>query len=161
MADMQNVRTHEFALLSADKESVTVIRIRKHMPVSPASTEALTAVTTVVPCTKVGENCYGNENEWQQVMEDHTAEDLTRQEMVHEARDKELAKATVEGRVYVVTLLAEQTRSAEQARAFGKTLLMWCAQRSTESKILPENTVPPETRTTEQKQEIVEHWLQH
>jgi hypothetical protein len=38
---------------------------------------------------------------------------------------------------------------------------MWCAQRSTESKILPENTVPPEARTTEQKQEIVEHWLQH
>jgi hypothetical protein len=93
----------------------------------------------------VGENCYGDENGWQQVIEDHTAEDSTRQEMVHEARDKELAKATVEGRVYVVTLFAKQTRSAEQASAFGKTLLMWCAQRSTESKILPENTVPPGT----------------
>jgi hypothetical protein len=140
-----------------------MIWIRKNMPVSPASTKALTAVTTVVPCMKVGENCYEYENEWQQVMEDHTAEDSTRQEMAHEARDRELAKATVEveGRVYAVTLLAEQTRSAEQARAFGKTLLMWCAQRSTESRIMPENTVPPEARTTEQKQEVVEHWLQH
>ena len=87
MADMQNVRTHEFALLSADKESVTMTRIRKNMPVLPASTEALTAVTTVVPCMKVGENCYEDENGWQQVMEHHTAEDSTRQEMVHEARD--------------------------------------------------------------------------
>ena len=138
-----------------------MIRIRKNMPVSPASTEALTAVTTVVPCMKVGENCYEDENGWQQVMEDHGVEDSNRQEMVHEARDKELEKAAVEGSVYVVTLLAEQTRSAEQARAFGKTLLMWCAQRSTESKILPENTVPPEARTTEQQQEIVGCWLQH
>jgi hypothetical protein len=88
-------------------------------------------------------------------MEDHAVEDSTRQDMVciHEARDKELAaKATNEGRVYVVTLLAKQTRSAEQARAFGKTLLMWCAQQSTETKILPENTVPPEARTKEQQQ---------
>jgi hypothetical protein len=61
----------------------------------------------------------------------------------------------------VVTLHSGQTRSAEQARAFGKALLMWCAQRSTESKILPDNMVPPEARTTEQKQEIVECWLQH
>jgi hypothetical protein len=84
MADMQNVRTHEFALciLPADKESVTTIRIRKNMPVSPASTEALTVVTAVVPCMKVGENCYEDESEWQQVMEDHTAEDSTRQGMV-------------------------------------------------------------------------------
>jgi hypothetical protein len=42
MADMQNVKTHQYALLSADKESVTMIPIRKNMPVSPASTEALT-----------------------------------------------------------------------------------------------------------------------
>jgi hypothetical protein len=63
-----------------------MIRIRKNMPVSPASTEALTAVTTAVPCTKVGESCYGDENEWQQAMEDHTAEDSPRQEMVHMRR---------------------------------------------------------------------------
>ena len=69
-----------------------------------------------------------------------------------ECCSKDLAQATVEGRVYVVTLLAKQTRSAEQARAFGKTLLMWCAQQSTETKILPENTVPPEARTKEQQQ---------
>jgi hypothetical protein len=56
MAVMQNVRTHEFALLSADKESVAMIRIRKNMPVSPASTEALAAVTTVGPCMKAGES---------------------------------------------------------------------------------------------------------
>jgi hypothetical protein len=40
-------------------------------------------------------------------------------------------------------------------------MLMWCAQRSTETKILPESTAPPEARTKEQQQEIVEHWLQH
>ena len=74
-------------------------------------------------------------------MEDHGVEDSNRQEVVHEARDKELSKATADGRVYVVTLHAQQTRSAEQARAFGKALLMWCAQRSTETKILPEKTV--------------------
>jgi hypothetical protein len=51
-------------------------------------------------------------------MEDHTTKDQDRQEMAHEARDKELAKATVEGRVFVVTLHSRQTRSAEQARAF-------------------------------------------
>jgi hypothetical protein len=81
MADMQNVKTHQYAILSADKESVTMIPIRKNMPVSPASTEALTAVVTVVPCIKVGENCYMRMRT--SVMEDHTAEDLTRQEMVH------------------------------------------------------------------------------
>jgi hypothetical protein len=63
---------------------------------SPASTAALTAVTTVVPCMKVGENCFEDENEWQHIMEDHTVKDQDRQEMVHEARDKELAKATVD-----------------------------------------------------------------
>jgi hypothetical protein len=98
---------------------------------------------------------------WQQVMEEHGVEDSHRQGMVHEARDMELAKATTEGRVYVVALHGQQTRSAEQARAFGKTLLMWCAQQSTETTILPENTVPPEAREKDQQQEIVEHWLQH
>jgi hypothetical protein len=43
---------------------------------------------------------------------------------VHEARDKELAKATVEGRAFVVSLHSSMTKSAEQARAFGKTLLL-------------------------------------
>jgi hypothetical protein len=163
MEEMQNVKSYQYAQLSADRESVTMIPIRKNMPMSPASTEALTAVATMVPCMKVGENCFEDENEWQQIMEDHTIRDQDRQEMVHEARDKELATATVEGRVFVVTLHSRQTRSAEHARAFGKTLLLllWCAQRSTESKILPDNMVAPEARTTEQQQEIVGCWLQH
>jgi hypothetical protein len=138
-----------------------MIPIRKTMPMSPASTEALTAVATVVPCMQVGENCFEDENEWQHIMEDHTLRDQDRQEMVHEARDKELAKATVEGRVFVVSLHSSMTKSAEQARAFGKALLLWCAQRSTESRILPDGMVAPEERTTEQLQEIVECWLQH
>jgi hypothetical protein len=87
---------------------------------------------------QVGENCFEDENEWQQIMEDHTPRDQDRQEVIHEACDKELAKATVEGRVFVVSLHSSiMTKSAEQARAFGKTLLLWCAQRSTESRILP------------------------
>jgi hypothetical protein len=111
---------------------------------------------------QVGENCFEDENEWQQIMEDHTPRDQDRQEVIHEACDKELAKATVEGRVFVVSLHSSiMTKSAEQARAFGKTLLLWCAQRSTESRILPDGMVAPEERTTEHLQDIVECWLQH
>jgi hypothetical protein len=121
---------------------------------SPASTEALTAVATVVPCMQVGENCFEDENEWQQIMEDHALRDQDRQEMVHEARDRELAKATVGGRAFVVSLHSSMTKSAEQARAFGKTPLLWCAQRSTESRILPDGMVAPEERTTEHLHDI-------
>jgi hypothetical protein len=53
---------------------------------------------------KEGESCFGDEDEWKNTTEDHSPEDQDRQEMVHEARDKELAQATVEGRVYVVAL---------------------------------------------------------
>ena len=57
-------------------------------------------------------------------MEDHGIEDQDRQEMVHEARDKELAQATVEGRAYVVSLDSTRIKSVEQARTSGKTILM-------------------------------------
>jgi hypothetical protein len=109
---------------------------------------------------QVGENCFEDENEWQQIMEDHTLRDQDIQEVVciHEARDKELAKATVEGRVSVVSLHSSMTKSAEQARAFGKTLLLWCAQRSTESRILPDGMVAPEERTTEHLQDYRTLW---
>jgi hypothetical protein len=111
---------------------------------------------------QVGENCFEDESEWQQIMEDHTPRDQDRQEMAHEARDRELAKATVEGGVFMVLCLhSSMTKSAEQARAFGKALLLWCAQRSTESRILPDSMVAPEERTTEQLQEIAGCWLQH
>jgi hypothetical protein len=51
----------------------------------------------------LGENCFEDESEWQQIMEDHAPlRDQDRQEMAHEARDKELAKATVEGSAFVV-----------------------------------------------------------
>jgi hypothetical protein len=66
---------------------------------------------------KVGENCYGDENEWQQVMEDHTAEDPTRQEMVHEARDKELAKAAVEEEEYTC---GDSPRGTDEISGAGK-----------------------------------------
>jgi hypothetical protein len=89
-------------------------------------------------------------------MDDHSAEDQDRQEMVHEARDKELAQATVEGRAYVVALDASRTKSAEQARASGKSLLMWCAQRTTVENILPDGIAPPEARTAEHMQLILE-----
>jgi hypothetical protein len=75
MADMQNVKSYQYAQLSADKESVVMIPIRKNMTMSPASTEALRAVATMVPCMEVGENCFEDENEWQHIMEDHTLRD--------------------------------------------------------------------------------------
>jgi hypothetical protein len=130
MGEMQDVKSYQYAQLSVDRESVTMIPIRKNMPMSPASTEALTAVAAVAPCMQVGGNCFEDENEWQHIMEDHTPRDQDRQEMVHEARDQELAKDTVEGRAFVVSLHSSMTKSAEQARAFGKALLLWCAQHS-------------------------------
>jgi hypothetical protein len=130
--------------------------IRKNMPMSLATTKALAAVITVVPCMKEGGNCFENEDDWKDIMEEHTVADKDRQELVHEARDKELAQATVEGRVYVVSANASKVKSAEQARAFGKTLLLWCAQRSTVENILPDGMVAPEQRTSEQLQDILE-----
>jgi hypothetical protein len=138
-----------------------MIPIRKNMPMSSATTKALAAAAMVVPCMKEGENCFEDENEWKNTMEDHTAADQDRQELVHEARDKELAQATVEGRVYVVALGANMIKSAEQARTFGKTLLLWCAQRSTLKNILPEGMVAPGCRTPEQLQDILESWVEH
>ena len=74
--------------------------------------------------------------------------------MVHEARNKDLAQATaVEGRVYVVLLDADRVKSAEQARAAGKAILMWCAGRETETQILPDGMVKPELRTPKHLQE--------
>jgi hypothetical protein len=105
---------------------------------------------------KGGENCFEDENEWKTIMEDHTYEDQERQTLVHEARDKDLAQAAVEGRVYVVTADAHRVKSADQARAFGKgPLLLWCAQRSTVEKVLPGDMVAPELRTSEHLQEIM------
>jgi hypothetical protein len=88
-------------------------------------------------------------NEWKSIMEGHTYEEKQRQRLVHDARDKALEKATVEGRVYVVTANATRVKSAEQARTLGKSLLPWCAQRTTVEKVLPEDMVAPEMRTVE------------
>ena len=116
----------------------------------------------VVPCVKEGENCFEDDDDWKDTMEEeHGVKDQDRQEVVHEARDKELTQATVEGRVFVVALDANRAKSAEQARSPGKTLLLWCAQRSTVEKILPDGMVSPETRTAEHLQLILESWLEH
>jgi hypothetical protein len=98
MQDKKNVKTHQFVLLSPDGESVTMVPIRKNMPMSSTTTKALAAAAMVVPCMKEGENCFEDEDKWKNTMEDHSVEDQYRQEMVHEARDKELAQAAVEGR---------------------------------------------------------------
>jgi hypothetical protein len=45
--------------------------------------------------------------------------------------------------VYVVILDADRVKSAEQARASGKAILMWCAARETETQILPDGMVKP------------------
>jgi hypothetical protein len=69
-----------------------------------------------------------------------------RQELVCEARNKDLTQAAVEGRVYVVLLDADRVKSAEQARAAGKAILMWCAARETETQIFPDGMVKPDSR---------------
>jgi hypothetical protein len=78
MAVMKNVGTHQHALLAPDGESVRMIPIRKGMPMSPAGTMALSAVAMVIPCVKGGENCFEDESEWKTIMEDHTYEDIRR-----------------------------------------------------------------------------------
>jgi hypothetical protein len=116
----------------------------------------------VVPCVKEGENCFEDEDDWKDIMEEHGVKDQDRQELVHDARDKELMQATVEGRVFVVALDANRAKSAEQARPSGEALLLlWCAQRSTAEKILPDGMVSPETRTAEHLQLILGCWLEH
>jgi hypothetical protein len=96
-------------------------------------------------------------------MEDHSVADTDRQDLVREARNKELAQATVEGRVYVVSLDSTRVKSAEQARTSGKAILLWlwCAQHTTKVQILPDGMVAPERRTLEHLQEILESWLEH
>jgi hypothetical protein len=117
MRGMENVKTHQFTLLSTDEESVTMIPIRKNMPMSSATTKALAAVAAVVPCMKEGgNNCFEDENEWKHIKKEHTAADQDRQELVHEARDKELAQATVEGRVYVVSADVNKKSSRRNRR---------------------------------------------
>ena len=161
MADLKNVKTHQFAKLSDDGESVTMVPIRKDMPMSSATTQALAATMTVVPCLKSGENGLEDSQEWKETMEEHSVADTDRQELVREARQKDLAQATTEGRVYVTILDADRVKSAEQARAAGKAILMWCAGRETETQILPDGMVKPELRTPEHLQEILECWLEH
>jgi hypothetical protein len=161
MQGMENVKTHQYAVLSPDGESVTMTPIRKSMPMSSTTTKALAATAMVVPCMKEGENCFEDEDDWKDTMEEHGAKNQDRQEMVHEARDKELTQATVEGRVYVVALDASRIKSAEQARASGKTLLLWCTQHSTVEKIWPDGMVAPEQRTPDHLQDILGSWLEH
>ena len=54
----------------------------------------------------------------------------------------------------MVALDANMIKSAEQAKTFGKTLLLWCAQRATVEKILPDGMGAPQRRT-------LESWLEH
>ena len=121
MADLKNVRTHQFAKLSDDGESVTMVPIRKDMPMSSATTQALAATMTVVPCLKSGENGLEDSQEWKETMEEHSVADTDRQELVREARQKDLAQATTEGRVYVAILDADRVKSAEQVGRRGRS----------------------------------------
>ena len=100
------------------------------MSMSTATTQALAATVTVVPCLKGGENGFEDSEEWKDIMEDHSVADTDRQELVREARNKDLAQAAVEGRVYLVALDPDRVKSAEQARAPGKAILLWCAARA-------------------------------
>jgi hypothetical protein len=86
--------------------------------------QALAAAALVVPCLKNGEHGFEDSDEWKNTMEDHSTADTDRQDLVREARNKELAQATVEGRVYVVSLDSTRIKSVEQARTSGKTILM-------------------------------------
>jgi hypothetical protein len=95
---MADVKTHQYAVLSPNGESVTMMPIRKNMPMSSTTTKALAATAMVVPCVKEGENCFEDEDDWKDTMEEHGVKDQDRQKMVHEARDKELTQKTVEGR---------------------------------------------------------------
>jgi hypothetical protein len=61
----------------------------------------------------------------------------------------------------VVALESTRIKSAEQARTSGKAILMWCAQRTTEVRILPDGMVAPGRRTPEHMQEVLESWLEH
>jgi hypothetical protein len=80
---------------------------------------------------KSGENGFEDPEEWKKdIMEDHGVADTDRHELVREARSKDLAQATVEGRVYVVMLDSTRVKSAEQARTSGKAILLWCAART-------------------------------
>jgi hypothetical protein len=45
------------------------------------------------------------------------------------------------------------------AKALGKSLLLWCAQRSAVEKVLPDEMVAPELRTAEHLQDIVDRQL--
>jgi hypothetical protein len=47
-------------------------------------------------------------------------------------------------------------KSADQAKALGKDLLIWCAQRTAVEKVLPDEMVAPELRTVEHLQDIVD-----
>jgi hypothetical protein len=68
MANMENVKTHQFAKLSDDGESVAMVPIRKNVAMSTATTQALAATVTVVPCLKGGENGFEDSEEWKDTM---------------------------------------------------------------------------------------------
>jgi hypothetical protein len=130
---------------------------------SAATTQALAATAMVVPCLKSGENGFEDPEEWKDIMEDHSVADTDRQELVREARSKDLAQATVEGRVYVVMLdsATGSNRRSRHGRRERPPILLWCAARATELQILPEGMVKPELRTPKHLQDILESWLEH
>ena len=56
----------------------------------------------------------------------------------------------------MVTASSHRVKSADQAKALGKDLLIWCAQRTSVEKVLPDEMVAPELRTVEHLQDIVD-----
>jgi hypothetical protein len=56
----------------------------------------------------------------------------------------------------VVAADPHRVKSADQAKVLGKSLLLWCAQRSAVERVLPEEEVAPEFRAPEHLQDTVE-----
>ena len=99
MSTMETVHTHEVALLNDDKETVTMVRIRKGMQVCQRSTKALLMAMTVRPCVTHGDKMFEESEavDWQTEMRDWTWEHKELRELVHVARAEETNEATQEG----------------------------------------------------------------
>ena len=160
---MATVHTHEVAIHSADKESVTMVRIRRGMKVCPMSTKALLMAMTVRPCVTTGDKIFEESEaaDWETEMQEHTWENKALMDMVYTARTEENDEATKEARVFVVACTPRLVTTAQQARTLGKDILDWLAQECVIYSLLPEGMVSPEKRTEENLRDILDHWLSH
>jgi hypothetical protein len=70
MGTMETVHTHEVAILNEDKETATMVRIRRGMKVCQRSTKALLMAMTVRPCVTDGDKIFEESGavDWQTEM---------------------------------------------------------------------------------------------